>query len=355
MYGITETTVYSTYHRITPGRPGAGGAARSAGRCPACGCTCSTQTATPVPVGVPGELYLGGARGGPRLPRPPELTARRFVPDPYGPPGAGCTAPATWPAGCPTAAWSSSAALDDQVKVRGYRIEPGEIEAALRRAPGVAEAVVVLRADDPATAADRVRGAGDGRRGGRPRCAPRWRAPCRSTWSRRRSWCWTSCRCTNSGKLDRRALPAPGATPALAGTFVAPGRAAGGALAGIWADVLGLPAVGVSDGFFDLGGDSITALGAGRHDARGRAGRDGARTSSGTRPSGRSARCWRAGTRRSRPTAPSSPSSWSPPPTCRCCRPGWATRTRCRGCSSGCCWRCWRTTARTTTTTSSRS
>ena len=133
-YGPTETTTYSTFTpaRARRDRP------PSAGPSPTPGCTCSTATSSRCPRGVPGELYIGGAglaRG--YLDRP-ELTAERFVPDPFSTtPAPGCTAPATWPAGCPTATSSSSAARDHQVKVRGFRIELGEIEAVLSQHPAV--------------------------------------------------------------------------------------------------------------------------------------------------------------------------------------------------------------------------
>ena len=91
----------------------------------------------PVPAGVPGELCVAGAglaRG--YLDRPGQ-TARRFVAGPFGRPVSGCTAPATWCAGCPTATLEYLGRPDHQVKLRGYRIEPGEIEAALTGHPDV--------------------------------------------------------------------------------------------------------------------------------------------------------------------------------------------------------------------------
>ena len=152
----------------------------------------------PVPVGVPGELYLGGdglARG--YLGRP-ELTAERFVPDPFAPRRrAGSTAPATWSAGAPTATLEFLGRLDDQVKIRGFRIEPGEIEAALRPHPGGPRAAVVRARDDgrgdPRLVAYVVPrrepaalGVGPARRAARRACP--------TTWCRRPSCCWTRCR-----------------------------------------------------------------------------------------------------------------------------------------------------------------
>ena len=91
----------------------------------------------PVPVGVPGELYLAGAGSGPRLPGRPGADRRALRRRPVRRrPAPGCTAPATWRAGAPTAQLEYLGRADDQVKVRGFRIELGEIEAALRRPPG---------------------------------------------------------------------------------------------------------------------------------------------------------------------------------------------------------------------------
>ena len=84
----------------------------------------------------------------------PALTAERFVADPFGAARrSGCTAPATWRAGGPTATLEFLGRIDHQVKIRGFRIELGEIEAALGRHPGVAQAVVLAREDRPATSA----------------------------------------------------------------------------------------------------------------------------------------------------------------------------------------------------------
>ncbi|HLL47123.1 MAG TPA: amino acid adenylation domain-containing protein, partial [Longimicrobiaceae bacterium] len=144
VYGPTEDTTYSTYSlvekgggRVTIGRPMA-----------------NTQAyvldgaGEPVPVGVPGELYLGGAGVARGYLDRPELTAETFVPDPFLPEGGG----RLYRTG-DRVRWLSSGELeyfgraDKQVKVRGFRVEPGEIEAALGRHPGVREAVVVVSED----------------------------------------------------------------------------------------------------------------------------------------------------------------------------------------------------------------
>ncbi|WP_026314149.1 non-ribosomal peptide synthetase [Actinomadura flavalba] len=207
----------------------------------------------PVPVGVPGELYLAGGQVARGYHGRPGLTAERFVADPYGPPGSRMYRTgdlARWvegPDGARLAEYLGRA--DDQVKIRGYRIEPGEIENVLAAFPGVTQAAVVVRDDrlygyaapasaDPA--ALRRHAAAH---------LPEYMVPALTVLD--------ALPLTVNGKIDRAALPAPGDAAATPGR--APRSPQEEILAGLFADVLGVPSVGVDDSFFDLGGDSLTA------------------------------------------------------------------------------------------------
>ncbi|MFD7712520.1 amino acid adenylation domain-containing protein, partial [Streptomyces sp. NPDC059786] len=217
----------------------------------------------PVPPGVGGELYLAGGQLARGYANRPGLTAARFVADPYGPPGTRMYRTGD------LARWTADGRLDylgradDQVKVRGHRIEPGEIEAALLDLPDIGAAAVVALPDAhghlrlaaylvPATGAE-------------PPAAAELRAACRrvlpdhmvpSSFT-----VLAALPMTTSGKLDRRALPAPDLEAApREREFVAPRTPEEETLAGIWAEVLGVSRVGVTDNFFELGGDSILSI-----------------------------------------------------------------------------------------------
>ncbi len=248
IYGPTESTVYATawYHdtdRTPPiGRPIAGIHAHvlDAGM-------------RRVPVGVPGELHLGGAGVARGYLGRPGLTAGRFVADPFGTPGARLYRTGD------VVRWSARGELeylgraDDQVKIRGFRIEPGEVEAALRQHPDVTEAVVVARKDagHQRLVAYVVPAAPAGLREFLGASLPAHLVPAAFVPLERLPL-------NPSGKLDRRALPAPDWTGTA--TRVAPRTEVERLLAGIWADALGVAEVGVEDNFFELGGDSILSI-----------------------------------------------------------------------------------------------
>jgi amino acid adenylation domain-containing protein len=264
-YGPTETTVGPA---CTP--------CRADGRTPPIGRPFANVRAyvldaggEPSPVGVPGELHVGGvgvARG--YLGRPGQ-TAERFVPDPFsGHPGARLYRTGDrlrWRG--PEGALEFVGRVDEQVKLRGFRIEPGEVERALCAHPGVVEARVVLHHDaagEKRLVAYVVGGApADALRAHLRRSMPEYMVPSAFV-------ALDALPLTAVGKLDRRALPAP-EYAAPAEDFVPPHTPAQQVLAEIWAEVLPVARVGVNDDFFDLGGHSllIMRLLAGVHEAFG--------------------------------------------------------------------------------------
>jgi amino acid adenylation domain-containing protein len=255
-YGPTENTVCATVgeyklgDRVTIGKPLANVQVYVL-----------DENLRPCPVGVPGELYLGGvgvARG--YLGRP-ALTADRFIPDPYGG-RAGARLYRTGDLG----RWQEDGELeylgrsDEQVKVRGVRIEPGEVEVALREHPAVAEAVVVARDDGGAgkrLVAYCVPGPGTAPTGMVLRAFLQQRLPEPLVPSL--YVLLDELPRTTSGKIDRKNLPAPssGNTGGGRPEFIAPRTPLEEYIAGKFRDFLGVERVGIHDSFFDLGGDSI--------------------------------------------------------------------------------------------------
>jgi amino acid adenylation domain-containing protein len=261
LYGPSEDTTYSTGTEVAPGTPGTPGITREPGiGRPVAGSTAFVLDGSlgMLPMGVPGELCLGGealARG--YLNRP-ELTAERFVPDPFG----GSRLYRTGD----RARWRSDGALellgrmDHQVKVRGFRIELGEIEAVLAGHPAVREAAVTAPAD--ASGDRRLVAYVSATEGGGPLDAaalgvylgsrlPSFMVP--SVWVE-----LAALPLTRTGKVDRQALPAPGET-ATGQAYEAPRTATEEILAGIWGGLLSRERVGVHDNFFALGGHSLLA------------------------------------------------------------------------------------------------
>ncbi|MGW7268246.1 amino acid adenylation domain-containing protein [Streptomyces sp. NPDC054842] len=260
MYGITETTVHVTIRTITEADVH-GGVRSPIGR-PLAGQHGYVLDAWGrlVPPGSVGELYISGggvARG--YLNRP-ELTAERFLDDPFGAPGARMYRTGDLVRVQRDGELGYVGRADHQVKIRGYRIEPGEIETALRALPGVADAAVVARRDEGTArlVAHVVTPEG------RPLDPPALREGLRLTlpdhmvpalFVRHERLPLTA-----NGKVDRAALTAVRPVSDGPRAHVAPVGPREQVLAGVWSQVLGVEHVGRGDNFFDLGGDSILAL-----------------------------------------------------------------------------------------------
>jgi amino acid adenylation domain-containing protein/non-ribosomal peptide synthase protein (TIGR01720 family) len=212
----------------------------------------------PQPTGVPGQLWLGGGALARGYLGHPARTAESFAPDPFAAaPGARLYATGD------RARWLADGELeflgraDHQVKVRGFRVEPGEIEAALRSAPGVREAAVTVARGSGQLAAWVAGGdltpAGDDLRRFLAERLPAFMVPAAVT-------VLPELPRTAAGKIDRRRLAERSPEPRDRGCRTAPQSAAERALAAVWSQVLGVPEVGLEDDFFELGGDSISSL-----------------------------------------------------------------------------------------------
>jgi amino acid adenylation domain-containing protein len=217
----------------------------------------------PVPIGVPGELYIGGdgvARGYLNL---PDLTAEKFIPNPYSDdPKARLYKTGDLARYLPDGNIEFIGRKDHQVKIRGFRVELGEVETLLRQHPAVRQVIVLAREDMP----------GDKRLAAYIVLHPQ-RTP---TVSELRSFLKTklphymvpsafvfldSLPLTPNGKIDRKALPVPDPTNSeLENSFVAPRNPVERQLREIWEKILGTQPIGVRDNFFDLGGHSLLAV-----------------------------------------------------------------------------------------------
>jgi len=212
------------------------------------------------PLGVPGELQVGGAGLARGYLGRPDLTAERFIPDPFrGDSGGRLYRTGDLVRWLPDGSLDFLGRLDNQVKVRGYRIELGEIESALSALPGIREAIAIVRQDTPGDARLVAYVTGDFAEMSEPvdlRQSLRDKLPDFMIPSA--VVLLPALPLTPSGKVDRKALPAPDRGPAPG--FVAPRTAVEEVLAEIWSELLGLDHVGVHDNFFERGGHSLLAV-----------------------------------------------------------------------------------------------
>lgn len=220
----------------------------------------------PVPIGVAGELYIGGVNVARGYFQRPELTAEKFIRDPFSAdPGARLFKTGDLARYRVDGAIEFLGRIDNQVKIRGFRIELGEIETALSQHPSVKEATVVAREDVPGDkrlVAYLVL-AQDARQGGLyveelrdflKQTLPHYMIPAAFVML-------DALPLTPNGKVNRKALPAPELDrPNLEAAYVAPTTAAEQTLARIWSEVLGIEKIGVHDNYFSLGGASIQGL-----------------------------------------------------------------------------------------------
>jgi amino acid adenylation domain-containing protein len=263
MYGPTETTIWSSVAKVQSGKPVVIGP-------PIANTTFYILDAhgQPTPVGIAGELHIGGvglARG---YHNRPELTAEKFIADPFSADplsserGARLYRTGDLARYLPDGNIEFLGRIDHQVKIRGFRIELGEIESVLSGHADVANVAVVAREDIPGD--KRLVAYLTAKNGQIPTPAdlrsllgakvPEYMIPSAFVTLERFPL-------TPNGKVDRKALPAPDTSRSeTERSLVAPGNAAEKTLAGIWCEILGIKQVGIHDNFFELGGHSLLAV-----------------------------------------------------------------------------------------------
>ncbi|HKK51761.1 MAG TPA: MupA/Atu3671 family FMN-dependent luciferase-like monooxygenase, partial [Myxococcota bacterium] len=258
MYGPTETTIWSSTQAVR-GRPDSISIGRPIANTRLYVLGAEQQ---PLPIGVAGELMIGGEGVVRGYHERPDLTAERFVPDPFSDrPGARLYRTGD------LARWREDGTidflgrLDHQVKIRGYRIELGEIEARLTALPSLREAVVIAREDTPGDArlvAYLVPEAGtvaeETLRAALREQLPEFMVPAAFVFLDRMPQ-------TPNGKIDRKALPAPSEVKSRSqAEYKPPGNELESLISEVWKAVLYLDQVGIDDNFFDLGGHSLLVV-----------------------------------------------------------------------------------------------
>ncbi|WEQ54976.1 amino acid adenylation domain-containing protein [Komagataeibacter nataicola] len=263
LYGPTEATIDALFWQLPPGV-----LPENQGKAPIGRPIANTRIylldgqGEPVPPGVAGELYIGGAGVARGYLNRPDLTAERFLDDPFArTPGARMYRTGDLARYRPDGNIEFLGRADQQVKIRGFRIEPGEIEARLTECSGVRTAAVIAREDIP----------GDRRLVGyvvpEPDATPDPATLRRALAAVLPDYMVPAALVlldtlplTPNGKLDRKALPAPDDSAFVRAEYVAPTGKVETALAKIWQDLLGLERIGRTDNFFELGGHSLLAV-----------------------------------------------------------------------------------------------
>jgi thioesterase domain-containing protein/acyl carrier protein len=258
-YGPTEATVMACAYQVGPNRPATSvpiGTPISNSR------VYILNSLQPAGVGERGELFIGGAGLGRGYHNRPDLTAERFIPDPYGPePGARLYRTGDAARYLNTGLIQFLGRIDDQVKVSGFRIEPGEIETVLCRHPAVTSALVLAREDTPGdkhlvayvVANDQPQPTPDELRSFLREQVPEYMVPSAVMML-------DALPLTAHGKVDQSALPAPQFVSRSGREYLAPRNGLQQQLVDIWEELFKLHPIGITDDFFELGGHSLMMI-----------------------------------------------------------------------------------------------
>ncbi|AFZ09439.1 amino acid adenylation domain protein [Oscillatoria nigro-viridis PCC 7112] len=270
-YGPTETTIVATWCDSLPSAPSAPSAVKNSAKTlpigrpiPNARTYVLDANLQPVPIGVPGELYIGGAGVSRGYINRSDLNREKFIPDPFSSKQGVCL----YKTGdlvryLPDGNLEFLDRTDRQVKIRGFRIELGEIESALSQHPDVQEAVILAREEDSGDkrliaylVLNSAVSIGDSAPIKNLRSFLREQLP---DYMVPASFMFLEAMpLTPNGKVDFKALPAP-ETNSSEADFIAPETLEEQVLADIWAEILGLKQVGINDNFFELGGHSLLA------------------------------------------------------------------------------------------------